>query len=89
MSELHNEQKVSKILENYQKIANTLNELEKTVEEISEFSSSYDLDVNSPGNGYKSFVVIVEKAAEKITKIVKNVKENHRKIFFRRKFYEK
>lgn len=89
LSELKSETNCSIILQSLQLITKTLIEIESTVEQIQEFVADYDLDAHTPGSGYRSFIYIVEKAAEKIEKIVKNILKNRQKVFFRRNFYEK
>lgn len=67
----------------------TVGDIGPVIDEIQVFASDYDLDENTPGNGYRSFVYIVEKAAEKTMKAVESVKEKRGKVFFRKGFHEK
>lgn len=67
----------------------TVEKVEILVKEIQGFAGSYDLDEQSPGNGYRSFVFVVEKAINKLLQFCENVKDNREKIFYRHSFYEK
>ena len=89
LSELESEHKCLKILGSLQLIAKTFIEIESTVKQVQGFAADYDLDTQTPGNGFRSFIYIVDKVAEKIEKTVVNIKKYRHKILFRRKFYEK
>lgn len=57
--------------------------------EIQGFAGDYDLDELTPGNGYRSFVVVMEKAIKNAAQICEKIKENCGKVFFLKSFYEK
>lgn len=57
--------------------------------QIEGFAGAYDLDQQSPGNGFRNFVHINDTALKRIYKIVAEIKEKREKFFFRKGFYAK
>lgn len=72
-----------------QSVEESVKNLKLVSKEIESFAGNYDLDESSPGNGYRSFVYIVEKATEKTLAVCGKIHDNHTKFFFREKFYER
>lgn len=56
--------------------------------QIEAFAIYYDLDRETPGNGYRSLIYITECALKRIFKICNKVKKKRDNIFFRRSFYQ-
>lgn len=79
----------NKFCEIFKSLLQTVDGIRPIIKEIQGFAGDYDLDEKTPANGYRSFVYIVEKAAEKTLILVENVEKKSENIFFRRKFYEK
>jgi hypothetical protein len=67
----------STIQESLKKIDEVASEIDLVDSEIRGFSADYDFDEKSPGNGYRSYGDIVEKAAGKLVKIVENSKNSN------------
>lgn len=67
----------------------TLIKLEALVDEIQKFAFKYDLDEQTPGNGYRSFIFSVKKAFEKTLNVSKQVQQSRGSFLFRKKFYQK
>ncbi|XP_075166336.1 hormone-sensitive lipase [Haematobia irritans] len=57
--------------------------------EIEEFASRYDFDANTPGNGYRSFISVVDSCIEYGLSICKNLTSSRSTLFFRKKSYMK
>lgn len=83
------DQNGSEFLTIIQSMIETVNKLGTSVEDVKNFAANYDADESTPGNGYRSFVVVVEKALKKAFEICTKIQENRGKFLFRRKFYEK
>lgn len=78
--------KFTKILNS---IIETLIKLEPLVNDIRSFAGKYDFDERTPGNGYRSFVLVVDTAVKKTLIVCRQVQKKRRNFFFRRRFYEK
>lgn len=61
----------------------------KNVEEITTFVDEYDLDKDTPANGYRSFIDVWKSAIEKSTKVCENLYKTRNSIFFWESFYRK
>lgn len=81
--------KSAEICESFVKIIEKVSNLNSLINEIKMFQTVYDLDEETPGNGYRSFIYIVEVAIVKMNKICTQVKKKRESIVFRRSFYEK
>lgn len=89
--EFYKKEKVDELIlrQNFQAISELIQELIGVLDEIKGFAGEYDLDEKTPGNGYWSFVFILDSAVECILKISKHVQKKRKNIFFRKSFYEK
>jgi Hormone-sensitive lipase (HSL) N-terminus len=84
------ESEKSENCETFKSLVDNVAETRLIVQEIQGFAGNYDLDATTtPGNGYRSFVYIVEKAAENTLKVVESLIKNRGRIFFRKTFYKK
>lgn len=54
-----------------------------SAEEIRNFAPEYDFNVETPGNGYRSFVDIFDAAVIKVAKICERLIRNREKFVFR------
>lgn len=70
-------------------IIDNLDEARPLIQEIELFCSVYDFDATTPGNGYRSFIKIVDCAINHTLKIVKYVTENRSSLLFRKNNYTK
>lgn len=59
------------------------------IKEIESFAAEYDFDVNTPGNGYRSFVFIWNSAVQYTEKICKYISQNRGNLLFRKSVYMK
>lgn len=59
------------------------------VEEINGFAHEYDFDEQTPGNGYRSFVVAVRCCVRHSIKICRHGVENRNSLLFRKALYVK
>lgn len=75
--------------QNFQAINELTGEISAVVKVIERFAGDYDLDETTLGNGYRSFVFVVELAVKRILEISKNVQNKRESVFFRKSFYEK
>ena len=73
-------------LNNFKK---SLEECARNVKEIESFASLYDYSPEVPGNGFRSFIDIIESAIKKSPKICTLVIRNRGKILFRSDYYAK
>lgn len=85
-SKLPSESNFSKIFEDLLEIVDKIIAVKSEVET---FSSDYDLDEKTIGNGYRSLICIFDKAAVEALNICDAVRKDRENVFFRRKFYEK
>jgi Hormone-sensitive lipase (HSL) N-terminus len=79
----------SKFCELFLKIIDTGSKARSRVDQIRELAPAYDVDKESPGNGYWSFVQVFDKAVEKALKLSKDIQAKRSSIFFRAKSFEK
>lgn len=56
---------------------------------IDAFAPQYDFDETSPGNGYRSFVYVYEKAVERTLNLCEIIQEKRSGFFYRKCYYEK
>lgn len=61
----------------------------KKVAEISSFAHEYDYDEHTKGNGYRSFVIVVDCCIRHSIKLCRNVQENRNSLLFRKSVYFK
>lgn len=61
----------------------------KKVLEISSFAHEYDFDEHTKGNGYRSFVIVVDCCIKHSIKLCRNVLENRSSLLFRKSVYFK
>ena len=59
------------------------------IKEISNFVSEFDCNVNTPANGYRSFIDIFESAIKKVSTICKRINKDRASYFFRDDSYAK
>ena len=78
-----------KFVEVSKTIIKTLVKIEPLVDEIRNFAGSYDFDKQTPGNGYRSFVFLVDIAVKKTWNVSKLIQDKRENFFFCKKFYEK
>lgn len=78
-----------RLCEIFKSLIDTVDAIGLIVKDIQGFAGDYDLDELTPGNGYRSFVFVVEKAIKSTMQICENLKENREKVFFRKSFFEK
>lgn len=73
----------------FKTLLRTVEKIDPIIQNIEEFAGNYDLDETTPGNGYRSFLLIIQSATQQTEKICKFVKANRGKFFFRKSFYKK
>lgn len=78
-----------KFVEASNTIIKTLVKLEPLVDEVRSFAGNYDFDKQTPGNGYRSFVFLVDTAVKKTWNVSKKIHHKRKNFFFCKKFYEK
>lgn len=61
----------------------------KKVTEIQSFAHEYDYDEHTKGNGYRSFVIVVDCCIKHSIKLCRNVVENRSSLLFRKSVYFK
>lgn len=61
----------------------------KRVAEIQLFAHEYDFDEHTPGNGYRSFIVVVDCCIKHSIKLCRNILENRSSLLFRKSMYFK
>lgn len=61
----------------------------KKVGEIRSFCHEYDFDEHTKGNGYRSFVIVVDCCIKHSIKLCRNVLENRSSLLFRKSVYFK
>ncbi|XP_055695984.1 hormone-sensitive lipase-like isoform X2 [Lutzomyia longipalpis] len=59
------------------------------VDQISEFAHEYDFDINTPGNGYRSFIKVIDCCIMHSIKTCRTVLEGRTSILFRKTLYTK
>lgn len=59
------------------------------ITEIEEFMAEYDFDASTPGNGFRSFLMVFESAVHHSMKLSKYVTENRSGLLFRTNIYMK
>lgn len=59
------------------------------VKEVHEFVHEYDFDENTPGNGFRSFLYVVDSCVKTTLKLARYVMENRGTILFRKAIYVK
>lgn len=59
------------------------------VNEIRRFAHEYDFDEHTKGNGYRSFVIVVDSCIKYSIKLCRNVLENRSTLLFRKSVYFK
>lgn len=65
-------------------ILDQLDELEPLYDEIAKFASHFDFDEKTPGNGYRSFLSIVDKCIMHCEKVCRRIYRQRNFMFFRR-----
>lgn len=70
-------------------LLNVLKEIVPIVIEIESFASVYDFDELTSGNGYRSYVYLVNSAMQRTLQICEHVKNSRESIFFRKTHNEK
>jgi hypothetical protein len=70
-------------------IIDLLEEARPLYREIESFCSEYDLDENTQGNGYRSFLKVFDSAINHTLRILKYVTENRSGLLFRKTAYTK
>lgn len=73
----------------FKKIAKFLNKSESVLREIESFAGEYDYDEKTPGNGYRSFILVFTDAVQYTEKVCKSITEKRGSFFFRKSFYAK
>lgn len=76
-------------VQNFEVLIKNIQEIIPVVTDIECFAGDYDLDEETRGNGYRSFIYVYESAVNRTAKVCKYVNENRESIFFRKSFYEK
>uniref|UniRef100_A0A8D8DN94 Hormone-sensitive lipase n=2 Tax=Culex pipiens TaxID=7175 RepID=A0A8D8DN94_CULPI len=59
------------------------------VKEVHDFAHEYDFDENTPGNGFRSFLYVVECCVKTTLKLARYVMENRGTMMFRKAMYVK
>lgn len=76
----------------HQALIGIIHHLEKgrpLVKKIIEFAPSYDFDEHTPGNGYRSFVFVMESSVKHSIKLCRYIMENRNSLLFRTGIYVK
>lgn len=68
-------------------ILNTLGELRPLYKEISEIAPNYDFDETTPGNGYRSFLYLIDKSILHTGEICRQVYIQKDSVLFRKTHY--
>lgn len=80
---------VHKLCQAFQELGQIVENLQSKVDMIESFAPAYDFCEKSPGNGYRSFVNVVQAAVVHAKKICILVQKNRDSLVFRKSFYEK
>ncbi|CRL00605.1 CLUMA_CG013865, isoform A [Clunio marinus] len=75
------------ISQSFQQLLDQTTNIQTVLQKINSFASEYDLDKDTPGNGYRSFTLVVQSAELSTIEICKNVKDNREKVFAKIDFY--
>lgn len=75
--------------ESFRSLLEIVTQIIPIIENIESFASEYDFDEKTPGNGYRSFVYLVESAVRRVLKICEHVRNKRENIFFRKTHNEK
>lgn len=82
---INSENQIGKI---FSSILELVEKLKSIVKEIDNFSPQYDVDESSPGNGYRSFVYVAEKAFERTLGVCQKTSQSFVTQFFAH-YYER
>lgn len=63
--------------------------IDQIEEEIKAFAPKYDFDENSPGNGYRTFIYVYEKALIRTLNLCLEVRDTKSNRFFAKTYFEK
>lgn len=70
-------------------ILRLLDELQSLYDEIAKFASHFDFDEKTPGNGYRSYLTIVDKCITYSEKTCRKMYRQRNSMFFRRSHHTK
>ena len=70
---------------NINEIVKLVDRIKEVVYEINNFASEYDFDENTPGNGYRSFIEIVDAAIAYTEGISRKIEESRKGFLFNKK----
>lgn len=73
----------------FQHLSEVLEKIKPIITKFELFVKDYDFNDATPGNGYRSFLFVLDSAVKCSLRNCVNVKENREKFFFRKSFYEK
>ncbi|KAG7199201.1 hypothetical protein KM043_018074 [Ampulex compressa] len=68
-------------------ILDHLGQLQPIYKEITKIAPLFDLDAETPGNGYRSFLVLVDKCTEHTESVCYQLYSQRDSIFFRKSYY--
>lgn len=74
----------SRLLSILNGIKENLENARPIVKQVDDFAHEYDYDINTPGNGYRSFIVIYKQAVKHSFKIAKYINDNKNSLLFRK-----
>ncbi|KYM79854.1 Hormone-sensitive lipase [Atta colombica] len=70
-------------------IKDYLTDLQPLYREIARFASHFDFDEDNPGNGYRSFLLLVDKCIMYSELICRQIHDQKDSVFFRKSYYMK
>lgn len=68
-------------------IIDHLDRLKPMIEQVNQFTREYDFDENVKGNGFRSFIYVVNCCIEQSLKLIRYVTQNRGTILFRKNIY--
>ncbi|KAJ8687129.1 hypothetical protein QAD02_022923 [Eretmocerus hayati] len=85
----HQDENSSKIKSALTLVLDTLETLKSDYEELSRIAPLFDFDENTPGNGYRSFLLLVDKAIELLASACQELHSQKNSVLFRKTYHMK
>lgn len=85
----HRRKNSDRIKDALQVILKQLDELQPLYNEIARFASLFDFDEETPGNGYRSFLLIIDKSVVHSEQVCRNMYHQKDSMLFRESHYTK